>query len=61
MSNIELKFEFKREIKITIKSKETNNQLQIAFSYQPALATVSSNTYNQMHTQINQSLAHLQV
>ena len=52
--------EFKKVV-VIVKSKETSSQLNIGIMNLPALATVSSNTYSQMHVQIKHSLAHLHI
>ena len=53
-------FEIKRELGITIISKETHSQLEIFNVHQPAMSVVCLNIYSQMLVQIKHSLACLQ-
>ena len=50
-----------KEVGIGIKRKETSSQLVMVIIHQPALVTMSSNIYSQMHAQIKQSLAKEQI
>ena len=50
-----------KKIVITVKSKETSNQLKIGIMNLPTFATVSLNTCSQIHVQIKHSLAHLHI